>query len=75
MYQGLFALSNPAYAEAAVAAGVNTASLTWGNFFINNLIPVTLGNIIGGAVLVGCVYWFVYLKKDKASVRELSAKL
>jgi formate/nitrite transporter len=72
---GLFALSNPAYAEAAAAAGVNTASLTWGNFFINNLIPVTLGNIIGGAVLVGCVYWFVYLKKDKAQVRELSAKL
>jgi len=36
--------------------------LTWGNFFTNNLIPVTLGNIIGGAVLVGAVYWFVYLR-------------
>jgi formate transporter FocA len=38
-------------------------NLTWGNFFVNNLIPVTLGNIIGGAVLVGAVYWFVYLRK------------
>lgn len=30
--------------------------------FIANLIPVTIGNIIGGAVLVGAVYWFVYLR-------------
>jgi len=35
--------------------------LTWGNFFIQNLIPVTMGNVIGGAGLVGLVYWFVYL--------------
>ena len=38
-------------------------NLTWGNFFFNNLVPVTLGNIIGGAVLVGAVYWFVYLRE------------
>lgn len=37
-------------------------NLTWENFFLNNLIPVTIGNIIGGAVMVGMVYWFVYLK-------------
>jgi formate transporter len=37
--------------------------LTWGNMFTNNLIPVTIGNIIGGTVLVGAVYWFVYLHK------------
>ncbi|NLN87158.1 MAG: formate transporter FocA, partial [Syntrophomonadaceae bacterium] len=30
---------------------------------INNLIPVTLGNIVGGAVFVGMYYWFVYLRK------------
>jgi len=29
---------------------------------IANLIPVTLGNIVGGGVLVGLVYWFVYLR-------------
>ncbi len=33
------------------------------NFFLRNLIPVTIGNIIGGAVLVGIVYWFVYLRR------------
>lgn len=37
-------------------------NLTWGSFFLNNLLPVTIGNIIGGAVLVGAVYWFVYLR-------------
>lgn len=40
-------------------------ALTWGNF-VTNLIPVTLGNIIGGAVMVGAVYWFVYLRNRKA---------
>jgi formate transporter len=36
--------------------------LTWGNFFIANLIPVTIGNIIGGVVMVGLIYWFIYLR-------------
>lgn len=38
------------------------ASLTWRQFLLANLLPVTLGNIIGGAVMVGMVYWFVYLR-------------
>ena len=37
-------------------------ALTWENFFIANLIPVTIGNIVGGSVMVGAVYWFVYLR-------------
>jgi formate/nitrite transporter len=41
-------------------------NLTWGNFFVKNLIPVTLGNIIGGAGLVGLVYWFVFLRRAPA---------
>jgi formate transporter len=43
------------------------ASLTWGNFFLANLVPVTLGNIIGGAVMVGLVYWFAYLRTQPKS--------
>ncbi|SDA53966.1 formate/nitrite transporter family protein [Methanobrevibacter millerae] len=39
------------------AEGVN-----WGSMIINNLIPVTLGNIIGGAVFVACIYWYTFLK-------------
>ena len=38
------------------------ADLTVGSFFAN-LVPVTIGNMIGGGVLVGGVYWFVYLRK------------
>ena len=30
--------------------------------FFANLIPVTIGNVIGGAVMVGIVYWFIYLR-------------
>lgn len=41
------------------------ASLTWSNFLLANLLPVTLGNIFGGSVMVGLVYWFVYLRKDR----------
>ncbi len=47
--------------------------LTWTNFFTANLLPVTIGNIIGGAFMVGLVYWFIYLRKpvaDKALVSE-----
>ncbi len=42
------------------------ANLTWDKFFINNLLPVTIGNIIGGAVMVGVVYWFIYLRQQRA---------
>ncbi|WP_116134014.1 formate transporter FocA [Tropicimonas sp. IMCC34043] len=38
------------------------ADLTWANFLIANLVPVTIGNILGGGVLVGLLYWFVYLR-------------
>jgi formate transporter FocA len=41
------------------------ASITWESFIINNLIPVTIGNIIGGAVLVAAVYWVIFLRKSE----------
>jgi formate transporter FocA len=37
-------------------------ALGWSRFAIGNLLPVTLGNIIGGSLLVGAVYWVVYRK-------------
>jgi formate transporter len=41
------------------------ASLTWSSFVSANLVPVTLGNVIGGALMVGFVYWFIYLRKQR----------
>jgi formate transporter len=46
---------------------VNLAGLNWGSFLLNNLLPVTIGNIIGGAVLVGFIYWGIYLSGVKAA--------
>jgi len=39
------------------------ADITWTEFIVNNLIPATLGNIAGGAIMVGAIYWYVYEKK------------
>lgn len=49
--------------EAIHKTPADFANLTWTNFLVRNLIPVTIGNIIGGAVLVGAAYWFIYLRK------------
>ena len=56
--------------DAALAASTrDVGGLDWGSFFLDNLIPVTIGNIIGGAVLVGAVYWFVYLRPHTHSTK------
>jgi formate/nitrite transporter len=48
--------------------------LTWSNF-ITNLVPVTIGNAVGGALMVGLIYWFVYLRPaTRASPRSASAQ-
>jgi formate transporter len=44
-------------------------NLTWYNFFFVNLIPVTLGNIVGGSFMVGFVYWFAYRRKHGWEIR------
>lgn len=56
---------DPAFLAMAGQPEVAWASVNWSDFLLHNLIPVTLGNIIGGAVLVGLVYWFVYLRGRK----------
>ena len=38
--------------------------MNWGAALVNNLLPVTIGNIIGGA-LIGITYWFLYLRGAK----------
>ena len=55
--------------DPSFAAGtrLDLVSLTWGNFFITNLLPVTIGNILGGAGFVGGVYALIYpvTKREK----------
>ena len=61
---GLFAKTVPSYVAAAEAAGLDLSAITLKNFFVTNLVPVTLGNIVGGSICVGLVYWFIYLRKE-----------
>lgn len=63
---GLWLRDQPQVVEVAGQSGEHLAQLTWTAFFINNLLPVTLGNVFGGTVLVAGVYWFVYLRREVA---------
>ena len=45
------------------AAGVSAEALTWRAFVMHNLLPVTLGNIVGGSVLVAGFYWAIFLRR------------
>jgi formate transporter len=50
------------------------ANLNWYNFLVGNLVPVTIGNIIGGALMVGAIYWFIYLRQPAAVIATTDAK-
>ncbi|MDR2948227.1 MAG: formate/nitrite transporter family protein [Prevotella sp.] len=55
-------IANMFFIPAAIYSG---AGVAWGDFIIQNLIPATLGNLVGGVLLVGCVYWYLYLKDSR----------
>jgi formate transporter len=55
-----------AWGPSALVEGTDYSLLTWPVFFVS-LVPVTIGNIIGGGGLVGLVYWFVYLRKRESA--------
>ena len=64
---GILAAADPALAERAASVGLSPealANLNWGAMLQANLLPVTLGNVVGGGVLVALAYWFVY-RRDK----------
>jgi len=57
---------DPNFVTAVGDKVANLDHLTWQAFFLNNLIPVTIGNIIGGAVLVAAVYWAIFLRSENS---------
>jgi formate/nitrite transporter len=65
---GILLKSVPKVVEATGKTLADYAGLNWGTLWTKNLIPVTIGNIIGGAFFVGFIYWFVYLKKAPETV-------
>jgi formate transporter len=54
--------ASPEFWQMAGSSAAQFPSLSVGDFIINNLIPVTIGNIIGGGLLVGLTYWVIYLR-------------
>jgi formate transporter len=66
-------LGTPAFFEAIKKTPVDFAHLTWSNFFLVNLLPVTIGNVIGGAGMVGLMYWFIYMSKASRKVVSVEA--
>ena len=55
--------ANPALWSQINVEPSQFGSLTWNNYLVHNLLPVSIGNIIGGAIFVGLAYWFIYLRK------------
>ncbi|MDR1776197.1 MAG: formate/nitrite transporter family protein [Desulfovibrio sp.] len=62
---GIMAKANAAWATASGLSPEKLDALTWGAFVVNNLVPVTLGNIVGGAVFVGLAYWYACLGAEE----------
>lgn len=58
---GLMARAVPAYAQLAAEAGLDLSALTLGNFLVGNLLPVTIGNILGGGALAWLM-WACHLR-------------
>jgi len=59
----LFVKSDTAFVAAQKAPDLS--NVTWGRFLGSNLLPVTIGNIVGGGLMVGAIYWFVYLRGQR----------
>ena len=70
LFAGLFSKANPAYLEAAHKTAADAAVINIPNIFMNNLIPVTIGNILGGAIFVAGVYYFLFVNKKEDSIAE-----
>ncbi|MFN8188356.1 MAG: formate/nitrite transporter family protein [Gaiellales bacterium] len=62
---GLFIEQDAAFV-ASLSGEPDLSGLTWHGFLVDNLVPVTIGNILGGSLMVGAVYWFVYLRRRPA---------
>ncbi|MDR2440988.1 MAG: formate/nitrite transporter family protein [Planctomycetaceae bacterium] len=60
---GLLAKSNSNWLNSITLNPELLDSLTWTNFFFSNLLPVSLGNIIGGGIFVAMAYGFAYKKE------------
>lgn len=73
---GIFVANDAGIMTAAhvTAPAALLGSTGWYNFFITNLIPVTLGNIVGGMIFVACLYWWVYMRSPLCTPKPSETK-
>ena len=69
---GMMAKVNPSFIENSHLTPEKVAGLNLNNIIFNNMIPVTIGNIIGGSVCVGLAYWAIYKYKSPAKEAKQS---
>ena len=62
---GIFAAQYPQWAAMSQLSAQQLADLNWTNFFVRNLIPVTLGNIIGGGGMLWTLFWLALKNRTK----------
>lgn len=60
-------IANMFFIPAAIYSG---ADITWGQFLSQNLLPATLGNLVGGMLLVGMVYWYLFLRPQDTIAQQ-----
>jgi formate/nitrite transporter len=68
---GIILKNNPSVIEAVIkmSPDLNLSHLTIYGMF-GNLLSVTIGNIIGGAIMVGLIYWIIIVLPQKRSVKK-----
>ena len=70
---GIMLAHTDEFVNGAATAGLlkfDPSIYTAGNFVVSNLLPVTLGNIVGGSLMVGVVYWIIYLRGGSRAVGD-----
>lgn len=64
LFGAFFSKANPMYLEVANKTATDVAAINFKGMFINNLLPVTIGNILGGLVFVAGIYFFLFVNKE-----------
>jgi formate/nitrite transporter FocA (FNT family) len=59
-------LTQPFANQTAISAFTGIQNLNWAGFWLNNMIIVTIGNIVGGMFFVGVIYWVAFRKEIAA---------
>ena len=70
---GIFASANESFVSLSGLTQDAVSNLNWQGMFVNNLLPVTLGNIVGGVIFVACGYW-IALREDRESVNLVNSE-